>query len=96
MNYFVNSLLKINSEDEQILVRVLWLNDEFAYVIDINKNNVPYIILRIYMDSLVEKGDIVVEEKDPISLAIKEEDIPQKYKEIRDKSWNMIKDIVIQ
>lgn len=97
MKYSVNSIIETKIDDGQpILERILWLDEKWTYVIDINKNNVPYIKkIEDLETSLVSKTAALIEQ-DPLIIVYKEEDIPQRYKDIRDKNWSMIKKIVVQ
>lgn len=96
MKYSINTILKINSESEQVTIRILWLNNEVVYVTDINKNNVPYIILRNHIDELIQNGNAEIENNDPYFTYLDENVIPERYKKMRDNTWNIIKELVNQ
>lgn len=93
MNYTVNSVIR--NIQNNIDSRILWFDDEVAYVIDIGKNHVPYLMRYEDLEQLLVIEDIYVLDKDPYFVAYKEEDIPEKHIEFRDKKWQIIKDIVI-
>ncbi|SHH83257.1 Mu transposase, C-terminal [Caloranaerobacter azorensis DSM 13643] len=95
MKYTVNSLIEWKINDKKDVVeRILWINDQWIYVIDINKNNVPYLIKREDLEEALLNGIADIKEDALYSIFLKDEDIPEKHKRIRDKAWNMIKDIV--
>lgn len=96
MKYSVNTILKVNSESEQVTIRILWFNDEIAYVCDINKNNVPYVILRSHIDELIQNGHVEIEDDDPYVTIVDEDDIPERYRKMRDGTWDIIKELVNQ
>ncbi|MTI67148.1 MAG: DDE-type integrase/transposase/recombinase [Firmicutes bacterium] len=64
------------------------------YLIDINKNRVPYLIKRGDIEEALSNGKANIKEDDPYAVFIKDKDIPEKHTEIRDKYWDMIKEIV--
>lgn len=97
MKYSVNSIIETKGDNgKPILERILWLDEQWTYLIDINKNNVPYIKRIEDLEVSLADKTTVLKEEDPLAIVYKEEDIPQKYKEIRDKYWTMIKEIVIE
>lgn len=97
MKYNINSIIEIKTDGGQsIFERILWLDEQLAYLIDINKNNVPYLKrIKDLEASLADKTAVLIKE-DPLAIVYKEEDIIQKHKEIRDKYWTMIKEIVVE
>lgn len=96
MKYSVNTILKVNSESEQVTIRILWFNNEIVYVTDINKNNLPYIILRSHIDELIQNGHVEIEDDDPYVTHVDEDVIPERYRKMRDGTWDIIKELVNQ
>ena len=95
LDYTANSLIEWKSEGEDSSVeRVLWLDDEIAYVININKNRVPFIRRLKDIDEALANDKAEIKEEDNLIVVSKEEDIPQKHKEIRDRAWEIIRDMV--
>lgn len=94
MIYVTNTLLKVNMDTEQVLLRILCISEEFVYVIDMGKNNLPYKMLKTDIDMLFSRGCIEIEDREPFLFLYKEDEIPEKYKIMRDKSWSIINGIV--
>ncbi len=95
LNYTENSLIEWKSEDEDTSIeRILWLDDEMAYVININKNRVPFIRRLKDIDDALGDGNAKIKEDDKFMVVTKEEDIPEKHKKIRDKAWKAIMEMV--
>lgn len=95
LDYTANSLIEWKSEGEDSSVeRVLWLDDEIAYVININKNKVPFFRRLKDIDEALANDKAEIKEEDNLIVVSKEEDIPQKHKEIRDRAWEIIRDMV--
>lgn len=95
LRYTVNSLIEWKDGTESTSIeRLLWMDDEIAYVIDLNKNKVPYIrrIEDIEVALAEDKAEIIKEDK--YIVVLREEDIAEKHKVIRDKAWNIVKDMV--
>lgn len=92
----VNTLLEWHNENEGIIVeRVLWIEQAFAYVININRNAQPYIRQLSMIEDAIKEGLVKKVEYDPLIVVAVEEEIPEKHKEIREKAWNAIKLMVI-
>ena len=95
LNYTENSLIEWKSEDEDTSIeRILWLDDEMAYVININKNRVPFIRRLKDIDDALGDGNAKIKEDNKLMVVTKEEDIPEKHKKIRDKAWKAIMEMV--
>lgn len=93
MKYTVNSILR--NKQKGIDSRVLWFDDEIAYMIDIQKNQVPYLLRIADLEQSLESEDVGILEKDPYLVVYNEEDIPESHKEFRDIKWLMIKNMVL-
>lgn len=98
-NLAVNSLIqyKTESDEESIVLRVLYLDDinDFAFVIDINgKKGLPvyYRLSRIIED--LELGIVKVLLVDPWSRIVKENELTEKDKDIRDNAFLVIEDLM--
>lgn len=52
LKYTVNSLIEWKDESESTSIeRVLWMDEELVYVIDVNKNSAPYLRSTADIDS---------------------------------------------
>ena len=95
LNYTVNSLLEWKEGNEKSSIeRLLWMDDEIVYVIDVNKNKVPYLRRSEDIRDALIKGKVEIKEDDKYIVVVREEDISEKHKEIRDRAWLVIKDMV--
>jgi hypothetical protein len=95
LRYTVNSLIEWKDGTESTSIeRLLWMDDEIAYVIDLNKNKVPYIRRQKDIEDALAGGKAEIKDDDEFIVVLKEEDIPEKHKEIRDRAWEVIRDMV--
>lgn len=95
LKYTVNSLIEWKDEIRNPSIeRMLWLDDEIAYVIDIKKNKIPYIRRLKDIEDALAEDRAKIKEEDKLIVVSREEDIPEKHKEIRDKAWEVIQDII--
>lgn len=93
MQYTVNSIIVWKNKGEKVeRERVLWLDNEFVYVIDIDKNKFPYLRTKFEIDEAILQKDVFLLEEDPYIVVLNEDDIPKLHKEKRDKTWELIKD----
>ena len=54
MQYTVNSIIVWKNKGEKVeRERVLWLDNEFVYVIDIDKNKFPYLRTKFEIDEAI-------------------------------------------
>jgi hypothetical protein len=93
----VNSLISFNTlENEKVVERVLWVNKahDYGYFLDIHNTSLPYEKNITEVEEGLNKGSIVLVEKDPFSRLINEKYIPEKHLSLRDSAWEIIKDIV--
>lgn len=95
LSYTVNSLIEWkNDGEDSSSERILWLDDEIAYVIDVKKNKIPYIRRLKDIEDALAEDRAEIKEEDKLIVVSREEDIPKKHKEIRDKAWEAIQDII--
>ena len=95
LRYTVNSLLEWKDGTESTNIeRLLWMDDEIAYTIDVNKNKVPYIRRQKDIEDALAGGKAEIKDDDEFIVVLKEQDIPEKHKEIRDRAWEVIRDMV--
>ena len=95
LKYAVNSLIEWKGENgNRNIERLLWMDNEIAYVIDVNKNKVPYARRLKDIEVAFTEGRAEIKEEDNSIVILREEDIPEKYKTIRDKAWSIIKEMV--
>lgn len=97
MNIFVNEIL-INTKTKEVY-RVLWVDEGniIAYLIDIyDEKALPFkkTISEMKEDILY---DILIKTRDDPFFNLRDvEDLPNKYREIRDSAWEVIKNIVLK
>lgn len=95
---YINELIQWDcDEGEERIDRVLWIDEENfnAYTIQVNSEKGLPILRRVseILDAL-EGNNAAKLENDTYMKFIREEEIPQKNKAIRDRAWNIIKTIV--
>lgn len=81
----VNQVLKL--EDDRI-VRVLWVDDSYAYIFDLESLKVPE---KVDISELYNASEEI---EDIYAVYAEEKSLSEKHKEIRDKSWKLISDII--
>lgn len=95
MKLLVNMIIAwIEEESIKKTERILWIGEEMLVVADINSNDSPYQRTIIEVEEAFRNGTVKEIEHDPSMIVMSEDEIPMKYKEIRDKSWDIIKDLV--
>lgn len=92
----INSLIEWKNEDETVagIERLIWMDEEIAYVIDVSINKVPFIRKLENIEKALVEGKARIKETDKFIMVIKEEEISDKHKEIRDKAWNVIEKMI--
>ena len=94
----VNKLISNITEDNQKVVeRLLWLDStkEIGFFININSNELPYAKSIVEIEIGISESRITLESQDPFYRIINDEDIPDKHLKVREKAWEVIKDIII-
>jgi len=81
----VNQVLKL--EDDR-MVRVLWVDDSYAYIFDLGSLRAPE---KVDISELYKTSEEI---EDPYAVYADEGSLSEKHKEIREKSWKLIADIV--
>ena len=90
LKYTVNSLIEWKHENENTSIeRVLWMDEELVYVIDVNKNSAPYLRSTADIDSALIDGRAVIKEDDTLAVILKEEDIPKELLKEQEKFLEM-------
>jgi hypothetical protein len=99
-NLFVNDLIEwTNESGENLIERIIWIDEGYiiAFVLDINADkgfpepkNITATIEAIH------DGRALKLKSDPWARIVRDEDLSDKEKEIRDKAWNIISTVVIQ
>lgn len=95
----VNTLIRWKAaDDEKKIERILWTSesDDAAYVINIFDNNYPFFRRLSDIEENINSELAIIEDKDPLNRILKEEDILDKHKELRNKAWEVIEEIVYQ
>lgn len=92
----VNALISWKTDKEHKVERILWLEAQsnITYVIDIYTNAFPFSRLLSDIEESIKQGIAFIEPNDTFSQIVNEEDIPKKDREVRDKSWKIISEIV--
>lgn len=95
-----NSIIEWVNTDSKSLVmeRVLWINNDRNQVVLINLNEdkpLPVIKELALLNEAITKGLAIKRTVDPFIKGLQtEEEIPSKYRQKRDKRWEIIRDIV--
>ena len=94
----VNTLIKWEHDnDKENVERILWLDRQqnIAYVINIYSNESPFSRYISDIDESVKQGNANILDSDPFVKVIDEGELSEKSKEIRDKAWEVIKELVV-
>lgn len=96
-----NSIIEwINEGEENVLERVLWVDAENNQVVVINLNAekpLPVIKELTFIHQALSQGLAIKRTVDPFAkIYANEAEIPEKYRQRRDKRWEIIKDIVTE
>lgn len=102
MRIVVNSIIERLNEDLEIVevLRILWINDQqkIAVVVNIDDHrrmSYPYYIsCEEIRNEIQKKKSRLSHQETDIQLLSPDEEYLEKYKENRDRRWNLIKDIV--
>lgn len=92
-------LLKFTYQDQTHIERVLWIDNEGsqAVLIDIgDKKALPIIRRTSDLYNGIQDTYIVIVSEDPLACHLSEDKIPEKWKERRDKNWNLISSLVTE
>lgn len=91
----INSIILYEDEQGKNFERLLYVYGDVGYFIDTYGNSMPRPKRMSNIQLGLDNGLITVLDIEPFVITINEEDILPKYKEIRDKAYNAIKDIII-
>ncbi|MGL4731549.1 MAG: transposase [Clostridium sp.] len=95
----VNTLIRWKvADDKKQIERILWISeiDDAAYVINIFDNNYPFFRRLSDIKESINSELAIIEDDDPLKRILREEDIIEKHKELRNKAWESIEEIVYQ
>ncbi|WP_339060575.1 hypothetical protein [Tepidibacillus marianensis] len=95
MNLYVNEILE--DPNSQKKHRVLWIDEGnvMAYLIDIfDERALPFIKSVREIKEEILRGELIKTKDDPFLNLITAKDLPDKYVELRDQAWNVIKEMV--
>lgn len=100
-NYLcVNDLIEwVDASGNSFVERILWIDEGYTitFVIDINlKKGFPVSKRVSDIQEAINEGNALKLKTDPWARIIKDEDLSEKEKDIRDKYWNIISPIVTQ
>jgi Integrase core domain/Mu transposase, C-terminal len=97
---YVNDLIEwVDESGSSFVERIIWIDEGYiiAFAIDVNiRTGFPILKKITDLQEAINKGSVLKIKTDPWARIIREEDLSQKEKEIRDKYWNIISPIVIQ
>jgi len=94
----VNTLIKWEHDnDKESVERVLWLDRQhnISYVINIYSNESPFPRYISDIEESIKQGIASILDSDPFVKVIDEGELSEKSKEIRDKAWEVIKELVV-
>lgn len=102
MQFVVNSIIERLSEDLEVveILRILWIDGEQKNAVVVNiddhrKMSYPYVVrCEEIMFEVYEKKSRLSDLETDMQLLSPNEEYLEKYKENRDRRWNLIKDIV--
>ena len=92
----VNTLLEYTKEKVE---RILWVNIEYTmvFIINVYANTCSPLVRKIEdINEGIKEGDIKILDDDPVIRLSSEEDLSDKYKELRDTRWNIINTINLE
>jgi len=87
----LNSLIQIS---EDVIERVLYIQDDRCYLIDIGKNKMPIVRSCRVLEEWLLEVTVTVLDKDPVSKIIDEDRLSIAERDGREKAWDIVKDIV--
>lgn len=93
----VNTLIKwVQDNGKESVERILWLDRQqnLAYVINIHLNESPFPRYISDIEESIKQGIAGILESDPFVKVTDEEELSEKSREIRDKAWEVIKELV--
>jgi hypothetical protein len=90
----INSLYKIIQNSEALTIRVLYLYSDMIFVIEPQKNQLPYRISLIDFQNGLQSGTIEIVEHDDFLPVINSGSLSDKYLSIRDKAYYAIENLV--
>ncbi len=97
---FVNDLIEwIDESGNNFVERVLWIDEGYviAFVYDINaKTGFPEDKKVSEIKEAIANGHALKLKSDPWARIVREEDLSEKEKELRDRAWQIISFIVTQ
>ncbi len=97
---FVNNLIEwVDESGNNFVERILWIDEGYviAFTIDINvKTGFPSPKRVSDIQEAINEGHALKLKTDPWARIVRDEDLSDKEKEIRDKYWDIISPIVIQ
>ncbi|MFN6561135.1 MAG: hypothetical protein RMY28_015285 [Nostoc sp. ChiSLP01] len=98
--FAVNDLIEwVDISGNNFVERILWIDKGYviAFTIDINvKTGFPVPKRVSDIQEAINKGHALKLKTDPWARFVRDEDLSDKEKEIRDKYWDIISPIVIQ
>lgn len=89
----VNDVLQMS---ESLIERVLWVDETIdqVYVINVLDSKAMPVLKRVSEIQLLLADGIIEKIKDPHNTVIAEDELSERYRNIRDDAWNMICELV--
>lgn len=96
MQLVVNQLIESIVDESRVIERILWIDVESICVICVNNNDGPYFRNISEVEDAIKNESVKIMSEDSFITIVNEDDIKDKHREIRDKSWSMIKELASQ
>ncbi|MDJ0742537.1 MAG: DDE-type integrase/transposase/recombinase [Xenococcaceae cyanobacterium MO_167.B27] len=97
---YINDLIEwVEESGESTVERIVWIDENYilAFTFDINKNQgVPYPKKISEIEEAIDEGYALKLKSDPWLIIVTEEHLSEKEIEIRDRTWNIISNLVQQ
>lgn len=93
----VNTVLERKTPSAALSERILWLDelDDAAFLIEIHsKKGLPYFSRLSTLKQAIAASEIILSSEDPWARVIDEEGLTDKEKQIRDRAWEAIENLV--
>jgi len=91
----INSLLKSITEDT--VYRILWFNekDDIVYLFNVEIQAMPVAARYSDIEKRIVDGELQSETVDPYIKVLREHEIPDRSKQIRDQAWELVSNLVL-
>lgn len=93
MEFLIGQIICFKEETKTFKERLLWIDNEMAVLISIDKEYFPHFRLLTDIEGAIEVRQATLEIDSRIDPLLGSE-IPERHKKTRDQSWDLIKDMV--